>query len=115
MKYTIKTLIIAGVISTMSACTAITDVTSSTSSTTDTVTPDVTLNNFIDKRYDAIRKDAARGQGENIEALSQLMGEEDSASFASWMQKNYAQLFGNNDKPADLITKLEQYGSGVKS
>ncbi len=114
MKYAIKTLILAGVISTISACTAITDVTSSTSSTTDTVTPDVTLNNFIDKRYDAIRNDAARGQGENIDALSQLMGEQDSASFAIWMQKNYEQLFSHNEKPADLITKLELYSSGTK-
>ena len=114
MKHTIKTLFIAGIISTMSACTAITDVTSSTSSTLDAATPDITLNNFIDKRYDAIRKDAARGQGENIEALSQLMGEQDAASFAVWMQKNYEHLFGNNQKPADLITKLEQYGSVMK-
>lgn len=114
MKHTIKILFIAGIISTMSACTAITDVTSSTSSTTDAVTPDVTLNNFIDKRYDAIRKDAARGQGENIEALSQLMGEQDTATFASWMQKNYDHLFGHNQKPADLATKLEQYSSDMK-
>ncbi|TNF34508.1 MAG: DUF3015 domain-containing protein [Gammaproteobacteria bacterium] len=115
MKHTIKILFIAGILSTMSACTAITEVSSSTSSTTDTVTPDVTLNNFIDKRYDAIRKDAARGQGENIEALSQLMGTHDADSLASWMKQNYEQLFGQNTGPEDLASKLELYHQHYKS
>ena len=114
MKHTIKTLFLAGAISSMTACT-VTDITSSTSSTLDTVTPDITMNQFIEKRYHAIRKDAATGGGENIEALAQIMGERDRKAFASWMQVNYDQLFTESkDKPA-LIAKLEQYNKVDKS
>ena len=106
MKNTFKPLIIAGVLSSLSACTAVTDVTSSTSSTLDTVTPDVTLNRFVDQRYVAIRKDAAKGSGENIDALAQLMGREDKKAFAVWMQGNYDELFTGLDQPADLISRI---------
>ena len=109
MRNTIKPLIIAGILAGLSACTAITDVTSSTSSTLDAVTPDVTLNRFVDQRYVAIRKDAATGSGENVEALAQLMGKEDKKAFAVWMQDNYDSLFTDLDKPADLISRIEKY------
>ena len=108
MKNTIKPLIIAGILSGLSACTAITDVTSSTSSTLDAVTPDVTLNRFVDQRYVAIRKDAARGAGENIDALAQLMGKQDKKAFAVWMQGNYDELFTGLDKPVDLIARIKE-------
>jgi hypothetical protein len=109
MKHTLKALFLAGIVSFMAACT-VTDITSSTSSTLDTVTPDITMNQFIEKRYNAIRKDAATGGGENIRALAQIMGERDSQAFAAWMQSNYDQLFshGAKDKSA-LIAELEEY------
>ena len=107
MKLTIKPLIISGIIASLSACSAITEVTSSTSSTTDAVTPDITLNNFIDKRYYAIRKDAAKGGGENIDALAQLMGKQDSQQLASWMQANYSEIFADNSQPQELVAKIE--------
>lgn len=109
MTKTLKLLALAAVVSTMTACTAITDITSSTSSTLDAATPDVTLNNFINTRYTAIQQDAARGQGENIDALAQLMGAQDSKQLASWMQSNYDNLFSQGQSPAELMAKLEQY------
>lgn len=109
MTRTLKLLALAVIVSGMTACTAITDITSSTSSTLDAATPDVTLNNFIDTRYAAIRQDAARGQGENIEALAQLMGEENSAQLAGWMQTHYDTLFTQGQTSAELMSKLEQY------
>ncbi len=113
MKHTIKALFLAGVVATMSACT-VTDFLSSTSSTLDAATPDITMNQFIDKRYNAIRKDAATGGGENIEALAQIMGEKDSKAFASWMQVNYDQLFTEAKDKSALLAKLEQYGQADK-
>lgn len=110
MKNTIKTLIFTGLFSGLTACTGFTEISSSTSSTTDAVTPDITLNNFIDKRFDAIRKDAATGGGENIEALAQLMGKTDPQALANFMQSNYEQLFSNVKQPAELIARMEQYG-----
>ena len=111
MTKTIKLLALATIISSMAACTAITDVTSSTSSTLDAATPDVTLNNFINTRYAAIQQDAARGQGENIEALAQLMGKKDSKQLASWMQSNYDSLFMQGQTAAELMAKLDQYNA----
>lgn len=114
MKQNIKTLLFAGLVSGLSACTAVTDITSSVSSTLDAVTPDITLNNFIDKRFDAIRKDAASGGGENIDALAELMGKGDSAQFATFMQQNYHQLFSNVNRSSELIARIEQYSSPNK-
>ena len=113
MKPIFKVLFLAGAMSTLAACT-VTDITSSTSSTLDAVTPDVTMNRFIEKRYNAIRQDAATGSGENIEALAQIMGEKDSKAFASWMQVNYDQLFTEGTDKASLVAKLEQYGQSHK-
>jgi hypothetical protein len=89
-----------------SACT-ITDITSSTSSTLDTVTPDVTLNRFVDVRIASIKKEAAAGEGENIEALANLMGKQDEAAFSEWMQTNYEELFNNLEQPTELISRIE--------
>ncbi len=106
---TLKLVALAAIVSSITACTAITDITSSTSSTLDAATPDITLNNFINTRYAAIRQDAARGQGENLEALAQLLGEKDSGQLAGWMQSNYQQLFSQGQTSADLMAKLEQF------
>ena len=113
MKHTIKTLLLAGIVSSMAACT-VTDITSSTSSTLDAATPDIGMNQFIEKRYNAIRKDASTGGGENIEALAKIMGERDSKAFASWMQANYDQLFTEDTAKSTLISKLEQYDQANK-
>lgn len=99
------TVLVAGLIA-MSGCT-ITDITSSTSSTLDAVTPDVTLNRFVDVRIASIQKEAAAGEGENLEALAQLMGKSDKAAFSGWMQVHYDELFGTLEKPAELISRIE--------
>ncbi|MCW9014945.1 MAG: DUF3015 domain-containing protein [Gammaproteobacteria bacterium] len=114
MKKTIKALVFTSVFSSLAACSAITDFTSSTSSTLDAATPDITLNDYLDKRFEAIRKDAATGSGENIEALAQLMGRTDTAAFASLMQNNYDELFGNLKQPSDLISRIEKLNVDTK-
>jgi len=91
---------------TLGGCT-ITDVTSSTSGTLDAVTPDVTLNEFVDVRLASIQKEAAEGQGENLDALAELMGKTDKPAFSSWMQDNYSELFSNLEKPSQLISRIE--------
>ncbi len=90
----------------MAGCT-ITDVTSSTSGTLDTVTPDITLNHFVDVRLASIQKEAAQGAGENLDALAELMGKSDKQAFASWMHTNYDELFSNLEKPSQLISRIE--------
>ncbi len=85
----------------------ITDVTSSTSGTLDTVTPDVTLNRFVDIRMASIQKEAAKGEGENLDALAQLMGKSDKQAFSLWMQTNYDALFTGLEQPSQLISRME--------
>ncbi len=89
----------------VSAC--VTDITSSTSNTLDAVTPDVTLNRFVDVRLASIQKEAAAGEGENLDALAQLMGKEDQAGFSQMMHVNYDALFDNLSQPSDLIGRIE--------
>lgn len=90
----------------LSSCT-ITDVTSSTSGTLDTVTPDVTLNRFVDVRIASIQKEAAQGEGENLNALAELMGKNDKQAFSLWMHKNYDALFSELAEPTQLIGRIE--------
>jgi hypothetical protein len=91
---------------TLGGCT-ITDVTSSTSGTLDTVTPDITLNQFVDVRLVSIQKEAAEGKGENLDALAELMGKNDKQAFSTWMHDNYSELFSNLEKPSQLISRIE--------
>ena len=97
---------VVGMVLATTACTT-TDITSSTSSTVDTVTPDVTLNRFLDVRIASIKKEAAAGEGENLEALAQLMGKQDKQAFSGWMQVNYDVLFNNLEQPKELISRIE--------
>ncbi|MCK4833387.1 MAG: DUF3015 family protein [Gammaproteobacteria bacterium] len=89
----------------LGGCT-ITDVTSTTSGSVDAVTPDVTLNRFVDVRLASIQKEAAQGEGENLEALADLMGQRDRQAFSSWMHTNYDELFSNLDKPSQLLSRI---------
>ena len=98
---------------TLSGCT-ITDITSSTSSTLDTVTPDVSLNRFVDTRIASIRQEAASGEGENLDALAHLMGKQDKVKFSGWMQAHYDELFDGLGQPTELISRIEAAESGAR-
>ena len=98
-------LLFAGSLLSLSACTT-TDFLSSTSSTLDSVTPDLSLNKFVNVRIASLKKEAAAGEGENIEALAQLMGKEDKKAFSSWLQVNYDELFNELQQPSELISRI---------
>ncbi len=85
----------------------ITDVTSSTSGTLDAVTPDMSLNHFVDTRIASIQKEAAQGEGENLNALAELMGQKNKKAFSSWVQANYDELFTELAKPSQLISRIK--------
>jgi hypothetical protein len=69
---------------------------------------------FVRHRFEAIRFEAARGEGENIDALAVLLGEHDRAAFGQWMKRNYATLFADLRQPVDLLARIEQ-GRGQSS
>jgi len=97
----------------LSGCT-ITDFTSSTSDTLDAVTPDVTLNRFVDTRIAAIQQEAANGAGENLNALAYMLGKENRAEFAGWMQVHYDELFTGLSQPTELLSRIESAESKTR-
>ena len=80
-------------------------VTDATSSTSDKMSGK--SSKFVETRYAAIRYDAARGYGENLDSLAQLLGETDRAEFAGWMKQNYALLFADQPAPSELLARIE--------
>ncbi len=63
---------------------------------------------FVMARIDAITRDAARGSGEDLQALAQLLNERDPQTFALWTQRNYASLFENLSTPLELLARIEE-------
>ena len=53
-----------------------------------------------------IQKEAALGEGENLDALAELMGKKDKQAFSSWMYENYDVLFTNLEKPSQLVSRI---------
>lgn len=64
---------------------------------------------FVRSDIDAIRTDAARGHGEEIDALTDLLHEPNADEFGRWMQVHYAQLFDGLDQPEQLLTRIDKY------
>jgi hypothetical protein len=69
---------------------------------------DASKSAFVNTRIEAIRFEAARGEGEHLDSLAALLGEPDRAAFARWMKDNYGQLFAGLREPQELLTRIEQ-------
>ncbi|HYW77114.1 MAG TPA: DUF3015 family protein [Gammaproteobacteria bacterium] len=63
---------------------------------------------FVDTDIDAIRRQAARGYGDELDALAVLLHEPNRAAFPRWMQAHYADLFSNLQKPAQLLDRIHR-------
>jgi len=106
MNYIIKLFAIATLLLPIVSCSLFTEVISSGTSSVDAVTPDITLNTFVEKRYIAIRQDAANGGGENLDALAQLLGKEDKQAFAQFMQSDFDRIFTDIKQPVDILARI---------
>ena len=69
------------------------DVASTSSGTTGGDTSSAAAITFLERDMAWIKRDAASGQGEHVEALAALMGEPDPKAFAAWLQQHYAEVF----------------------
>jgi hypothetical protein len=87
-----------------SATNTVTGVLSSTS-------PDSDRSAFVSDRFKAIRAEAAKGQGENVDALAAMLGESDREEFARWMQTNYKPLFTDLKTPEELLARIKNLRS----
>ena len=70
--------------------------------------PDSMKSAFVNDRFEAIRFESAKGEGENVESLATLLGEQDRKGFAVWMKTNYQPLFTELKKPDDLLLRIQQ-------
>lgn len=63
---------------------------------------------FSDSQAVALKREAATGEGENIDSLAALLGEQDSDAFGQWMQANYADLYGadTSSAPSNLADRI---------
>lgn len=62
------------------------------------------VQSFIAANQHSLQNDIARGDGETLSGLAQLMGHKDSAAFNSTLKANYSRIFAKNDLSAEQIT-----------
>ena len=85
------------------------DAASSASSSTggDDETASLRTRHYVRTQLDWIEREAASGEGEHIETLGVLLGEEDPRAFASWAQAHHGQLFADLREPEELIARID--------
>jgi len=103
-------VILLGVGTLLTGCTTTDILQSATNTVTgilSSTSPDSKKSAFVNDRFKAIRAEAARGQGENVETLAAMLGEPDRKEFARWMQTNYTPLFTDLKTPDELLARIE--------
>ncbi len=63
------------------------------------------LNNFVESNKIALAKEAARGEGETLAGLAQIVG--CKADFGTQIKSHYQQIF-SNDSTKEISTKIMQ-------
>ncbi|MES1925195.1 DUF3015 family protein [Salinisphaera sp. T31B1] len=63
---------------------------------------------FVDSQYAMLKREAAQGSGEHLDALAYMMHAQDTAAFDAQIQAHYQTLFGNADEAGDADQWLSQ-------
>ncbi|MGB7757199.1 MAG: DUF3015 family protein [Salinisphaera sp.] len=61
---------------------------------------------FAHSQRVALRREAASGGGENVNALADLLGAADGQTFGEWMQRHYAALYPDHPAQANLVDRI---------
>lgn len=61
---------------------------------------------FVESQRDPLRREAATGGGEHIDALADLIDPTDTARLGPWMQTHYAELFTRNADAAAVVRRI---------
>lgn len=61
---------------------------------------------FVGSQMAMLRREAARGEGDNLEALAYLMRAEDVSVFENRVQANYQVLFANDPGAGEWLARL---------
>lgn len=67
---------------------------------------------FIESELAWIRRDAARGGGEYLDALAELMNESDPQQFAKSLQSNYPEIFVAGADAAQVYENIQRLRQG---
>ncbi|GAB3683532.1 DUF3015 family protein [Salinisphaera aquimarina] len=63
---------------------------------------------FVDSQYAMLKREAAQGQGENLDALAYMMHAENTQAFDQKVQANYESLFSSDADADQWLTRLYQ-------
>ena len=63
------------------------------------------LNVYVEANKLALSKDVARGRGETLAGLSQVLGCSDSSRLGQILQKNYTQIFPTQSADAKVVSR----------
>lgn len=63
---------------------------------------------FVGSQMAMIKREAARGEGENLETLAYMMHADDTQAFENRVQANYQQLFASEADADQWLTRLYQ-------
>jgi hypothetical protein len=80
-------------------------ITTGTSNCGDAAVTTAALKTFIEGNREALAKDAARGSGETIIAVSAMGGCKDSKAVGAKLQKNFVQLFPGEKTPVEEVSQ----------
>ncbi|MES1953637.1 DUF3015 family protein [Salinisphaera hydrothermalis] len=61
---------------------------------------------FAHSQRVALRREAASGGGENLNALADLLGATDNQAFGHWMQRHYGALYPAHPAQANLVDRI---------
>jgi hypothetical protein len=65
------------------------------------------VQNYIAANEPALKNDIARGNGETVDGLANIMGAKDVAQFRATLKANYSKLFAKNDvSPQELTNNV---------
>lgn len=61
---------------------------------------------FIEVNKEIVKKDAARGDGESLKTLAQILGCSDSSKFGTMMQQNFENIFNNENSTYESTRRI---------
>ena len=64
-----------------------------------------TANLFINVNKESLAKDISKGSGESLSHLAEIMGCSDNAALSGKLQKNYREIFPNENSPAEATSE----------
>lgn len=63
---------------------------------------------FVTSQYDMLKREAARGEGEDLDTLAYMMSAQNKQAFSAELQSHYASLFSGQQNADAFLSRLYQ-------